>query len=106
MNTLPLSPHAAGDEPVHAAVPPADLWARLAAHPHLLAVAVGALSAFAFQPAALWPLMPLAFVALLALLERPPRLRSALATGWAFGFGQFAVGLNWIATAFTFQTAM
>jgi apolipoprotein N-acyltransferase len=27
-------------------------------------------------------------------------------TGWAFGVGQFVVGLNWIATAFTFQAAM
>ena len=26
--------------------------------------------------------------------------------GWAFGVGQFVVGLNWIATAFTFQAAM
>ena len=26
--------------------------------------------------------------------------------GWAFGVGQFAIGLNWIATAFTFQAAM
>ena len=26
--------------------------------------------------------------------------------GWAFGFGQFVVGLNWIATAFTYQAAM
>ena len=30
----------------------------------------------------------------------------ALLIGWAFGLGQFVVGLNWIATAFTFQAAM
>jgi apolipoprotein N-acyltransferase len=33
-------------------------------------------------------------------------MRRALALGWAFGFGQFVLGLNWIATAFTFQAAM
>ncbi|MCC5758125.1 hypothetical protein LH490_27615, partial [Klebsiella pneumoniae] len=26
--------------------------------------------------------------------------------GWAFGVGHFALGLNWIATAFTYQAAM
>ena len=26
--------------------------------------------------------------------------------GWAFGVGHFFVGLNWIATAFTYQAAM
>ena len=26
--------------------------------------------------------------------------------GWGFGVGQFCIGLNWIATAFTFQAAM
>jgi apolipoprotein N-acyltransferase len=30
----------------------------------------------------------------------------ALLIGWAFGLGQFVVGLNWIATAFTYQVAM
>jgi apolipoprotein N-acyltransferase len=30
----------------------------------------------------------------------------ALLTGWAFGVGQFAIGLNWIATAFTYQSNM
>ena len=33
-------------------------------------------------------------------------LRQSLAVGWGFGLGQFVVGLNWIATAFTFQAAM
>src|SRR3546814_8310445 len=33
-------------------------------------------------------------------------LRSALARGWWFGVGHFTLGLNWIATAFTYQAAM
>ena len=74
--------------------------------PAVLAFITGAGSAFAFQPTALWPLMPLAFVVLLQLLRSAGNLRSALALGWMFGFGQFVIGLNWIATAFTYQAAM
>jgi apolipoprotein N-acyltransferase len=72
----------------------------------LIALGLGAASAFAFEPHALWPLMPLAFAVLCHLIGQAPRLRGALAIGCGFGVGQFAVGLNWIATAFTFQAAM
>ena len=72
----------------------------------LIAALIGAVSAFAFAPVGLWPLMPLALAALCELVSRSKSLRHSLALGWAFGFGQFAVGLNWIATAFTFQAAM
>ena len=72
----------------------------------LISLALGILSAFAFQPAGLWPLMPLAFACLCELITRAPTLRRSLLLGWLFGLGQFAVGLNWIATAFTFQAAM
>ena len=71
-----------------------------------LAFAAGLAGALGFAPLGLWPLMVLAFAALLWLIETAPSLRSALARGWWFGFGQFAVGLNWIATAFTYQAAM
>ena len=71
-----------------------------------LAFLAGLVSAFAFQPIGWWPLMPLAFAALCELVDRAPSLRRALLTGWLFGFGQFVVGLNWIATAFTYQAAM
>ena len=72
----------------------------------LIALIVGAISAFAFQPFAIWPLMPIAFAALCDLIARAPSLRRALLIGWGFSVGQFCVGLNWIATAFTFQAAM
>ena len=72
----------------------------------LIALLVGAVSAFAFQPYALWPLMPLAFAALCELVARAPSMRRALLVGWGFAVGQFVVGLKWIATAFTFQAAM
>src|SRR5688572_23348967 len=66
----------------------------------------GIASALGFEPVGLWPLTLIAFAVLLWLVERAPNLRSALARGWWFGFGQFVLGLNWIATAFTYQAAM
>ena len=72
----------------------------------LIALLVGAASAFAYQPVGLWPLMPVAFAILCELIARAPTLRRALLIGWGFAVGQFCVGLNWIATAFTFQAAM
>ena len=67
---------------------------------------LGAGSAFALQPVSWWPLMPLAFALLCGLIARAGSLRRALLAGWLFGLGQFVVGLNWIATAFTYQAAM
>jgi len=74
--------------------------------PFAAALASGALSAFAFQPIAWWPLMILAIAALCELVARAGSLRGALLVGWCFGLGQFVVGLNWIAIAFTFQAKM
>lgn len=72
----------------------------------LLALPLGLVSALAFAPVGLWPLMPLAFAALAMLIARSGSLPRALWTGWLFGVGQFVLGLNWIATAFTYQAAM
>ena len=72
----------------------------------LIALGLGVISAFAFQPVGFWPLMPLAFAGLFELLARAPTQRRAIGIGWWFAVGQFCVGLNWIATAFTFQAAM
>ncbi len=71
-----------------------------------IALVTGIASAFAFEPAGLWLLMPIAFAILLWLLWQTKTLRGALFIGWLFGFGQFVVGLNWIATAFTYQAKM
>jgi apolipoprotein N-acyltransferase len=67
---------------------------------------LGLLSALAFQPIGWWPLMPLAFAGFTLLLAGSTSLRRALLLGWLFGVGQFVLGLNWIATAFTYQAAM
>jgi apolipoprotein N-acyltransferase len=50
--------------------------------------------------------MALAIAILCELITRAASLKRALIVGWLFGFGQFCIGLNWIATAFTFQAAM
>src|SRR4051794_1874958 len=72
----------------------------------LYALLAGALSAFAFQPVGWWPLLLVAIAALCELLDRNKSFGRSLALGWAFGFGQFVVGLNWIATSFTYQSNM
>ncbi|MEO6361502.1 MAG: apolipoprotein N-acyltransferase [Sphingomicrobium sp.] len=87
-------------------VPTLTTSAPLARFPRLIALALGAMSAFAFAPAGLWPLMPLAFAVLCELIERAPTLKRALLIGWLFGLGNFTVGLNWIQFAFTFQDKM
>src|ERR1700742_2598806 len=71
-----------------------------------LAFLAGLVSALGFAPLGLWPLTLLGFAAFAWLIETAPGMRSALARGWWFGVGQFVLGLNWIATAFTFQAAM
>jgi len=72
----------------------------------LYAFITGAVSAFAFEPVGWWPLLPVAFAVLCELLDRSKTLSRSLLIGWTFGLGQFVVGLNWIATAFTYQAAM
>src|SRR5438445_5410381 len=72
----------------------------------LYAFILGAASAFAFEPVGWWPLLPVAFAVLCELICRSKTLGRSLLVGWAFGFGQFVIGLNWIATAFTYQAAM
>jgi len=72
----------------------------------LAALVAGGVSAFAFQPVGWWPLMILAIAVLCELTARSGSRRQALLVGWGFGLGQFVIGLNWIATAFTYQAAM
>ena len=72
----------------------------------LYALLLGAGSAFAFEPVGWWPLMLIAIALLCEILDRSTSVGKALLIGWCFGLGQFAVGLNWIATAFTYQSNM
>jgi apolipoprotein N-acyltransferase len=73
------------------------------------ALALGGFSALAFAPLNVFPALLLGLAGLALLLEGalagPRRLRAAAATGWAFAFGQFLVGLHWIAYPFMVDPA-
>jgi len=71
-----------------------------------LSFLAGLVSALGFAPLGLVLATMAAFALLIVLIETAPTIRAALARGWWFGVGQFVVGLNWIATAFTYQAAM
>jgi apolipoprotein N-acyltransferase len=70
----------------------------------VFAFAAGAFSALGFAPFEIFPLLLLGFAALVLLLDGahdgPRPIRDAAWLGWAFGFGQFLVGLHWVAYAF------
>jgi apolipoprotein N-acyltransferase len=74
--------------------------------PFAIALLLGILSAFGFAPFHLWPLMLLAFGLLYLPLAKAQRGWQAALIGWSFGLGQFALGLDWIAKAFTYQANM
>ena len=71
-----------------------------------IAFALGLLAACGFAPLELWPLTLLCVAGLILLLDQTDDPRRALCLGWWFGLGHFCLGLNWIATAFTYQAAM
>jgi apolipoprotein N-acyltransferase len=70
-------------------------WRRWAA-----AAALGALAVAALPPANLVFLLLASFTGFFWLVDGRKSFRGALADGWWFGFGFFAVGLYWIAAAF------
>ncbi len=66
----------------------------------LVAFAAGALSALGFAPFGIFPLLLLGFATLVLLMDGASTVGRAAWIGWAFGFGQFLVGLHWIGYAF------
>jgi len=66
--------------------------------------AAGAVSALAFAPLNLFPALLLGYAVLVLLLDgaadAPRRFHRAALLGWAFFFGQFAIGLHWIVFPF------
>lgn len=72
----------------------------------LLSVLAGGLAALGFAPWDLWPLTLLGVMALAWLVVQAPGPGAAALRGWLWGLGHFALGLNWIAHAFTFQAKM
>lgn len=69
----------------------------------MLMFCAGGLGALGFAPYDLWFLMPCAFVALIWLTVGAAGPCSAFRLGWWFAFGQFLMGLIWIAEAFNYQ---
>jgi apolipoprotein N-acyltransferase len=71
-----------------------------------LLLLAGGLSALGFAPLNLWPLTFLSLAVLIHYVMGARRLAQAVVRGWVFGVAHFVVGLNWIATAFTYQDNM
>jgi apolipoprotein N-acyltransferase len=76
------------------------------AWPKATALLLGLASATGFAPLGLWPVTLTALALLILQIAEASTQRRAFGLGWAFGVGHFALGLNWIATAFTYQAAM
>ena len=74
-----------------------------------VAASLGAAGALAFEPFRLFPLLLLAYGALVLLLDGAAadnhRFRDAALIGWSFGFGFFLVGHYWIGYAFLVDAA-
>ncbi|WP_164115656.1 apolipoprotein N-acyltransferase [Sphingorhabdus sp. Alg239-R122] len=79
---------------------------RIFDYPKWLALITGVLSATGFAPLGLWPATLVCLALLIHLIAIAPNKKAAFGRGWLFGLGHFVLGLNWIATAFTFQAAM
>lgn len=72
----------------------------------MIAFGLGLASALGFAPLNWWLVTLLCLAGLMWMLLGANRLRDVTFRTWCFGVGHFAFGLNWIATAFTFQQAM
>ncbi|HWA91524.1 MAG TPA: apolipoprotein N-acyltransferase [Rhizomicrobium sp.] len=66
----------------------------------LAAFLLGAASALGFAPFGAFPLLLLGFAGLVLLIDGAETTKRAAWIGWAFGFGQFLIGLHWIGYAF------
>ncbi len=86
--------------PAMAALRNLKVWQAVAA-----ALAAGALSSLGFEPVGSVA-GPILGCALLLLLLASQSASRAFLLGLSFGFGNFLLGLTWIATAFTYQAAM
>ena len=74
--------------------------------PRSTALAAGFASATGLAPIGFWLITIAALALLVWLVTQSATRKRAFMLGWLFGLGHFALGLNWIATAFTFQAAM
>ncbi|MEQ1689458.1 MAG: apolipoprotein N-acyltransferase, partial [Sphingopyxis sp.] len=75
-------------------------------HPRWAALIAGLASATGFAPLGAWPVTLIALALLMHLVSEATTAKRAFLLGWLFALGHFTLSLNWIATAFTFQSAM
>lgn len=66
----------------------------------LLGALAGGIGALGLAPFGLWPATLLALAGAVFLFDRATSARQALALGWAFGTGYFAIALMWIVEPF------
>ncbi len=71
-----------------------------------LALITGAVSAIGFAPIGWWLAALLSISALIFLLLHSNSAKKSFKLGWLWGVGHFAITLQWIAFAFTFQDAL
>ena len=72
----------------------------------VLALGAGAAAACGFEPLGAWLLALIGAAVLVVLATTARNARASLWLGWLWGVGHFSLGLNWIATAFTYQAKM
>ena len=84
----------------------AKLLAIFEKHARLTLLIAGGISATGFAPLNWWPLTLLCLALLMHFVTKAESGKRAFLLGWLFGVGHFAIGNNWIATAFTYQAAM
>jgi apolipoprotein N-acyltransferase len=78
-------------------------WHRLG-----MAFAAGLVSALGFAPFYVFPALLLGFAVIVLLIDgasKKDRIRVAAVVTWAFGFGQYTLGMHWIAYAFLVEPA-
>ena len=64
---------------------------------------MGGLSGLGFAPYFVFPLAYLGLAAFAFLTRHSPSVLAAFVAGWAFGLGQFIVGLSWITESFAVE---
>jgi len=67
----------------------------------LIAFILGGMAATAFAPIHLVPVAIVALSLLSSLVIKASSIRKSFVLGWAFGFGHFAIGLQWLAESFS-----
>ncbi|WP_299194859.1 apolipoprotein N-acyltransferase [uncultured Erythrobacter sp.] len=74
--------------------------------PGLTSLLLGLLAACGYPPLHAWWISLPALALFVAHLHRAPNWRTALWSGWVFGWAHLTLANNWIATAFTYQAEM